>query len=116
MLSMMQSREFGLGLGKLLTPDILSIINGNRRGEAYISENDALVVHNDKMKKDITDDPLLRYFRAGVNRDGYWNNSHSKIQLEDAMDCLSVLFPNFDFVSYMTKVLVILNCEMIVSK
>jgi len=44
------------------------------------------------------DDPCLRFFRSGLNHDGYWNGSHAKIQLEDVTDCLSYIFPMFDFV------------------
>ena len=46
-----------------------------------------------KGKPDITDDPTLRFFEAGVNKEGYWTNSHVKIQLKDVMDCLSVVLP-----------------------
>ena len=97
MISGFQSREFGLGLRDLLTKEILDQINSNRRGQKYISEIDAMLVKNKIEKGDLTDDPALRFFDAGVNKDGYWTNSHLKIQLEDLYDCLSVIFPNFDF-------------------
>ena len=64
----------------------------------YKAENDATLVYNSVLKKDITDDPLLRYFHAGMNREGYWNNSHMKVQLEGGFDLLEYLFPSFDFV------------------
>ena len=32
-----------------------------------------------------------------MNHDGYWNGLYSKIQLEDIVDCLSHIFPNFYF-------------------
>ena len=32
-----------------------------------------------------------------MNKDGYWNSSHIKIQLEDIIYCLLVLFPDFDY-------------------
>ena len=28
---------------------------------------------------------------------GYWNNSHTKFQLEDVADCVSFIYPEFDF-------------------
>ena len=76
----------------------LNVINRNRKGEKCISEIDARIVHNDIYKKDITDDPLLRFFRAGANKDGYWSSSHAKLQLEDSIDYLKLLFPDHDFV------------------
>lgn len=39
----------------------------------------------------------MRYFRSGSNHDGYWNDSHAKIELEGVIDILSHIFPNFDF-------------------
>ena len=39
----------------------------------------------------------MRFFRAGVNRDKYWNNDHAKLQLEDFIVCLLEVFPKYDF-------------------
>ena len=63
----------------------------------YISKEDANLVNSSDIKKDIFDDPLLRYFNAGANKDGYWTSSHAKLQLEDCVEFLVVLFPNYDF-------------------
>ena len=98
MISGYQAREFGLGLGNLLSPDVLRAINMKRQGSEYESKDDALLINNDARKRDLTDDPCLRFFRSGLNHDGYWNGSHAKIQLEDVADCLSYIFPMFDFV------------------
>ena len=98
MLSGFQSREFGLGLRTLLSEDVLSAVNGFRKGTKYKSEDSAMLVYNTVYKDDIKDDPLLRYFRAGMNKDGYWNSNHMKVQLEDSVDVLTYLFPTFDFV------------------
>ncbi len=50
-------------------------------------------------KKDIMDAaPFCRFFEYGAHRDGYWNFHHAALQLEDVVDCLAVLFRNFDFV------------------
>ena len=63
-----------------------------------MNKKDALLVCGDIKKKDLTDNPCLHFFRSGINHDEYWNGSHSKMQLEDVVDCLSHIFPNFDFV------------------
>jgi hypothetical protein len=34
----------------------------------------------------------------GVNNEGYWNSYHMSLQFEDVVDCLQVLYPDFDFV------------------
>ena len=97
MVSGFQSRETGLGLGTLLTDLIRSKVNENRKGSKYISKEDANLVNSSDLKKDIFDDPLLRYFHAGANKDGYWTSSHAKLQLEDCLDFLAVIFPNYDY-------------------
>ena len=96
MVSGYQSREFGLGFGKKLTPTILATINNKRKNNRYVSSESAILINGSDIKKDIIDDPSLRYFHAGINNEGYWNSNHSKIQLEDVTDCLEVLYPNFD--------------------
>ena len=97
MCSGMQCREFGLGLRTLLSPDVLETINSNREGTRYTSELDAQIVYNNVYKRPLTDDPAMRFFDAGANRDGYWTCSHLKLQIEDLVDCLKVIFPNFDY-------------------
>jgi hypothetical protein len=36
-------------------------------------------------------------FRSGVQHEGYWNSSHAKLQLEDAVDAISTIFPQVDY-------------------
>ena len=92
-----QAREFDAGLGSLLPLSVITRVNMNRLGTNYKSEEDAKLIFNSVSKTDLTNDPTLRYFRAGVNKDDYWNSSHMKIKLEDALDCLVVIFPQFNF-------------------
>ena len=96
MVSGYQSREFGLGLRNKLTPTMMAFINLNRKNTTYLSREDALLLHSDDSKKDIVDDPSLRYFHAGINNEGYWNSAHAKIQLEDVTDCIRQLYPGLD--------------------
>ena len=92
MISGFQSRECGLGLGSLLIDVICQKINDKRRCQRYKSSADAMLINSNDLKNDIVDDPLLRYFHAGANKDGYWTSSHTNLQLEDAMDCISIYF------------------------
>ena len=96
MVSGYQAREFGLGLGSKLTPTIIGQINNARRNTNYISAEDAILINGNATKKDLKDDPTLRFFHAGVSNEGYWNSSHAKIQLEDVTDCLKMIYPAFD--------------------
>ena len=67
-------------------------------GKKYQSELDAEIIHSNIHKNDLTDDPLLMYVKAGINNEGYWTSSHVKLQLEDVVDCLTIIYPNFDFI------------------
>jgi hypothetical protein len=40
----------------------------------------------------------VKYLYIGVNNEGYWNSFHMSIQFEDVVDCLQVLYPDFEFV------------------
>ena len=97
MISSFQSRELGLGIGALLTEYMVLNINTNRKDTKYLSSNDSLLIDTTDDKQPLSDDPSLRYFKAGINRTGYWINSHAKVQLKDWVDCLKKIFPQFDF-------------------
>ena len=97
MCSGFQSHKFGLGLRNLLSDDVISIVNNNRRGKNYLSELDAQIVNNSIYKNLLTDNPAMRYFDAGINKDGYWSSSHLKLQLEDLINRLTVIFPQSDY-------------------
>jgi hypothetical protein len=65
---------------------------------------DAEIVKGSTIKTEFKNsyDPSLAFFRtAGVQHEGcYWNiSSHNtKLQLEDVVDALSTIFPQFDLV------------------
>ena len=95
------AREFGLGLGSRLTPQTRNEINeSHRQGKTYLSAADVELVKGTSNKADFpeTYDPCLSFFRSGVQHEGYWNSSHAKLQLEDAVDAISAIFPQFDCV------------------
>jgi hypothetical protein len=98
MASGFQAREIGLGLR--MTVVQRADINSRREGKFYKNSWDAESLHGTAKKPQIADDedPLLRWFRFGANHDGYWSNSHMKLQLEDVIDCLVVVFPQFDII------------------
>ena len=50
MISGICGQEFGLGLGDLLTQDILNQINNKQRGKKYICKDSSLVVYNQEEK------------------------------------------------------------------
>ena len=55
-------------------------------------------MNNNKIEKEkLTSDPCLQFFHSGANFEGYWNSSHTKLQLEDTMNVLTEVYPDHDF-------------------
>ena len=40
---------------------------------------------------------FVREFKYGANSEGYWSYQHMVLQLEDCVDVLKLLYPQFDF-------------------
>ena len=40
----------------------------------------------------------MKYLLIGATKDGYWNSFRMALQFEDVVDCLKVLYPQFDIV------------------
>ncbi len=97
MYSCIQSREFGFGFRRL-TEDELERVNSARRGrDKFYQDTDAAKVvfgGNCLFKKKFTidDNPFVRSFEYGANKDGYWTYDHLIVQLEDVMDILCTLY------------------------
>jgi hypothetical protein len=49
------------------------------------------------LKKDLKHSPFVVEFEYGANNEGYWSYEHMVLQLEDCVDCLQVLAPQFDY-------------------
>ncbi len=49
------------------------------------------------LKKDLKHSPFVVEFKYGANNEGYWSYEHMVLQLEDCVDCLQVLAPQFDY-------------------
>ena len=51
-----------------------------------------------KEKKDLTQLPFCCVFEPGLNEEGFWTYQYTVMQLEDCIDCVRVLLPEFDHV------------------
>ena len=96
MLSAFQSRETGFGAH--INRIQLDEINDSRRGKNYVDIDAAMAVTGQAGKKDLKESPFVVSFELGANNEGYWTYNHMSIQFEDCVDCLQVLYPQFDFV------------------
>ncbi|KAI2489045.1 hypothetical protein MHU86_25554 [Fragilaria crotonensis] len=98
MLSAFVSREFGFG--RPLTEDELARINLHRQQSraTYTDTHAAMEILGTINKVALTESPFVKYLFIGANNEGYWNSFYMSLQLEDVVDCLQVLYPEFDLV------------------
>ena len=87
-----------LGFGYDVSPDILAIVNDMRLNKKYSDEEAACAIYGDATKKELTSSPFVQELEYGQNKEGYWTYDRMIIQLEDCVDVLKVLFPDFDFI------------------
>ena len=100
MLSAFVSREFGYG--RQLTEAELVRINCERRGinKTYIDTQAAMEILKTTQKPELTESPFVKYLYIGANNEGFWNSYHMSLQFEDVVDCLLVLYPEFEIIFF----------------
>ncbi len=96
MISAFVSRDSGFGMP--VSPAQLDAINHLRYGTDYIDKVAAMSIHLTTCKAPLKESPFMRSLLIGATKGGYWNSYHMAIQLEDAVDCLRILRPGFEFV------------------
>jgi hypothetical protein len=100
MLSAFVSREFGFG--RKLTEAELVRINCERRGvdKTYTDTVAAMEILKTTKKPLLVDSPFVKYLYIGANNEGFWNSFHMSLQFEDIVDCVQVLYPEYEFVFF----------------
>jgi hypothetical protein len=90
-------QDFGFGLK--ISQQQLEEINFSRQGgKCYKDEGTAMEVFGMWEKQELKESPFIKYFESGMNNEGYWGYSHMVTQLEDCVDCLKVMYPQFNFI------------------
>jgi len=51
-------------------------------------------------KKDLPKSPFIKEFEYGTNNEGYWYYEHMLLHFEDVVDCLTVFFPQYDYLFF----------------
>jgi hypothetical protein len=64
----------------------------------YKDETAAMLKNGSSIKCRLTSTPFNRVLEYGANSKGYWMYDVMVLQLEDCMDVLQILFPQFDFI------------------
>ena len=96
MISAFTSRE--LGFGFQMSPEMLQLVDDTRKGKRYSDEKAAISLYGKSLKQDLTSSPFVRELEYGQNKEGYWNYKKMIVQFEDCVDCLQILYPDFDFI------------------
>ena len=111
MLSAFQSREFGYGLP--ISDADLAKINAEKRGkDKFYSDLSAAQSRNGKhWKPKLTHSPFVYELEYGENKEGYWNYENMVLQLEDCIDCLKCLYPDHEYLFYLTTPMVTIVCS-----
>ena len=95
MISAFQSHEFGFGL--TLTKEQLDEINRKCNGEKYCDKKAAIHLHGTDKKPALTKSPFVCEFEYGANNDSYWNYKTMVEKLEDSVNAVTYLCPQYDF-------------------
>ena len=66
-------------------------------GKKHADEEAATHLFGNATKKPLKDSPFVQYLEYGSGKDGYWTYRHMVIQIENCIDCLSHLYPQFDY-------------------
>jgi hypothetical protein len=89
-----QSCEFGFGMD--INPELLMEVNVTREGKKYNDTKAAISKRGTDMKKQITSSPFIVEFAYGVNLEGYWLYDHMVLQMDDCINIVKLLRPQYD--------------------
>jgi hypothetical protein len=73
-------------------PEQLQMVNQKRSNENYLDAQPTIEKRGNAAKPPLTSSPFVLEFEYGINAQGY------RMQLEDCINCLTVLYPHIDFV------------------
>ena len=98
--SLLLSRDFGIGFQKFWNEKIRNKVNEHRKGKKYHDEDAAITARKCSEKNDLLTDPFVRTFEHGygATKEGYWTYDHILYQAEDCIDVLTCVFQTqFDY-------------------
>ena len=95
MVSAMISRAFGFDME--ITAEQLLEINKSSEGCKYKDEEAEAHLTGTPRKKPLAESPFVRYLDYGSGKDRYLTYHHMIIQIEDCVDCLKRMCPQFDY-------------------
>ena len=112
MLSALTCRELGFGFS--IPASVLAEVNKLQDGKRYSDEAAAEELYGSSFKRKLEKSPFLRELEYGKNKCGYWTYNHMVIQLEDCIDILQYMYPEFEFIFFWTIQMVMTECAPMV--
>ena len=85
------SRMFGFGFRDITNEEWI-VIYRMRLNTCYKDKKVAVEVLKTNKNKALTENPFVKYFKFGANKEGYCSYNHMVIQLEDCVDCTRGIF------------------------
>jgi len=95
MISTFQSREASFGL-ELLDEQLTEVIKA-QASEKYKDEEAAVAKCEKAPKDNLLENLFVKEFEYGTSGKGYWCYQQMVLQLEDCIDVLKVVYPQFNF-------------------
>ena len=96
MISALLSRLFGFGM--VMTENDMEKVNEMRQGKHYMDEYAANAINRGSVyNPKIRNSPFVATFKYGACAKGYWTCDRMILQLEEYIDCLKVLHPQYHF-------------------
>ncbi len=77
----------------------------------YKDEESANSRQGTTIKKGLLKSPFMKEFEYGASNEGYWCSEHMVLQFKDVIDCLMVLFPQYDYLFMFDHSVVMINKE-----
>jgi hypothetical protein len=83
-----------------LSQQQLQKVNEVRHATKYSDEEAAKEIRGKTYKDLLDNSPFVLQFDCGANNQGYWKYDHMVLQMEDCIDVVKVLWPDFDFLFF----------------
>ena len=82
----------------MMTKDDLENVNDKRQVNKYMYEDTSNEIKRGSVKKEkLTKYNFVATSEYGASAEGYWTYGRMILQLEDSIDCLKVMYPQYDF-------------------
>ena len=94
MVSMVVSRDIGIGFQKFWNDALKQKVNKYRKNKTYLDKEAAIAAQRHINKMELKDDPFIKLseYGHGATKEGYWTYDHMACQMEDCVDVLTLAF------------------------